>query len=55
MFKKHGNDLFKIVTKSLIAQEVHAQQKSKDIQKNIKDHKKVMEERRKSFKFIQNK
>lgn len=55
MLRKQNNDLFKYVAKSLITQERNARIKSNEIRNEIKDHKELMKERRKSFKFIQNK
>lgn len=55
MFKMKSTDLFKCVAKKMITQELQAQKKYNDIQNDINEHKKLMSDRRKSFKFIQNK
>jgi len=55
MFKRLNNDLFKKMSKRLIEQELQAQQNAEEIQKEIDNHKKIMNERRESFSLIRNK
>ncbi|MEK5272597.1 hypothetical protein NSR00_17950 [Aeribacillus sp. FSL K6-8394] len=53
--KKKNTDTFKSAAKKLIAQELQAQKRFDEIHNDIIDHKKLMDKRRQSFKFIRNK
>jgi hypothetical protein len=55
MLKKQNNNLFKLIAKRLINQEIQAQKNFDEIQSEINEHEKSMKERRDSFKFIRNK
>jgi hypothetical protein len=54
MLKKHKN-LFDFIASKVIQQEIKSRNFSKRIENEISEHKKAMQKRRDSFKFIRNK